>query len=210
MKRSECLPLLVPLVTAEMLTTTSLSTNTALWSGMSKAGANFFGLNMGLCVPFAMGLCLAFPQRQVLAIDSDGSLMVDPGSLITAADNKLTNLAILVFDNGAYARMGPTATTRGTDLEKMAQGAGISLTRTIQTLDEFTDAMSTVLKSPGPSFVLAKIEAETVRVHGEPRRVYGRNMREIFVDNTRAFPDYWLKRYTPPQPGGSPSTPQHS
>ena len=128
MKRYDCLKLLAPMVDQHMLTVTSLSSNTAFWSDLRREGANFFGCNMGLCIPFALGLTAAFPKRKVIALDSDGSLMVDTSSLITVADVNPPNFVAIVMDNGSYARMGSTFTTRKTDLEKIAQGAGIANT----------------------------------------------------------------------------------
>src|SRR5262249_61605437 len=99
-------------------------------SDLSVDGRTFSGCNMGLCIPFALGLTAAFPKRKVIALDSDGSLMVDSRSLITVADVSPPNFVVIVMDNGSYARMGSTFTTRKTDLEKIAQGAGISKTST--------------------------------------------------------------------------------
>src|SRR5262245_34234860 len=103
MKRYDCLKLLAPLVDEHMLTVTSLSSNTAFWSDLRREGANFFGCNMGLCIPFALGLTAAFPKRKVIALDSDGSLMVDSSSLITVADVNPANFVAIVMDNGSYA-----------------------------------------------------------------------------------------------------------
>ena len=98
MKRLDCLKRLAPMVDEHMLTVTSLSSNTAFWSDLRREGANFFGCNMGLCIPFALGLTAAFPKRKVIALDSDGSLMVDTSSLITVADVNPQNFVVIVFD----------------------------------------------------------------------------------------------------------------
>src|SRR5215471_10591110 len=132
MKRYDCLKLLAPMVDAHLLTVTSLTTNTAFWPDLRREGANCCGCNMGLCIPFALGLTAAFPKRKVIALDSDGSLMVDTSSVITVADLNPPNFVMIIMDNGAYARMGSTFTTRKTDLEKIAQGAGITNTATVQ------------------------------------------------------------------------------
>ena len=138
MKRFDCLKLLASLVDEHMLAVTSLSTNTPCWFNVRPQGANFFALNMGLCLPFALGLSVAFPKRKIVAIDSDGSLMNDSSSLITVADVNPANLVAFVMDNGSYAFMGSTFTTRKTDLAKMAQGAGIANAGTVTTLEEFS------------------------------------------------------------------------
>jgi thiamine pyrophosphate-dependent acetolactate synthase large subunit-like protein len=178
------------MVDEHMLTVTSLSSNTAFWCELRREGANFFGCNMGLCIPFALGLTAAFPKRKVIALDSDGSLMVDTSSLITVADVNPPNFVAIVMDNGSYARMGSTFTTRKTDLEKIAQGAGIANTATVRSEEALTTAVKRALEASGPHFIVAKVEPDRVRVKGDPHRTYGRFMRECFVDAVRRHPDY--------------------
>ena len=190
MKRFDCLKLLAPMVDQHMLTVTSLSSNTAFWSDLRREGANFFGCNMGLCIPFALGLTTAFPNRKVIALDSDGSLMIDTSSLITLADVNPPNFVAIVMDNGSYARMGSTFTTRKTDLAKMAQGAGIANTGTVTTLEEFTAAAKQAMENVGPTLIVAKVERDPGRVSADRSRTSGRPMREWFMDAVRRHPDY--------------------
>ena len=194
MKRYDCLKLLAPLLDEHMLTVTSLSSNTAFWSDLRREGANFFGCNMGLCMPFALGLSAAFPRRKVIALDSDGSLMVDASSLITVADVNPPNFVAIVMDNGSYARMGSTFTARKTDLEKIAQGAGIAKTGTVRDEEALAAAVKHALETSGPHFIVAKVEPDTVRVKGDSHRTYGRAMREWFLDAVRRHPDYQQAR----------------
>ena len=194
MKRFDCLKLLAPMVDPHMLTVTSLSSNTAFWSDLRREGANFFGCNMGLCIPFALGLTAAFPKRKVIALDSDGSLMVDSSSLITVADVNPPNFVAIVMDNGSYARMGSTFTTRKTDLAKMAQGAGFANTGTVTTLEEFTTAAKQAMENVGPTLVVAKVERDAGRVSADRSRTSGRPMREWFMDAVRRHPDYQGRR----------------
>jgi len=193
-KRFDCLKLLASLVDEHMLAVTSLSTNTPFWFNVRPQGPNFFALNMGLCLPFALGLSVAFPKRKVIAIDSDGSLMNDSSSLITVADVNPSNLVAFVMDNGSYARMGSTFTTRRTDLAKMAQGAGIANTGTVATLEEFSAAAKQALESTGPTLIVAKVERDAERVSADRSRTSGRPMREWFMDAVRRHPDYQARR----------------
>ena len=169
MKRFDCLKILASLVDEHMLAVTSLSTNTPFWFNVRPEGPNFFALNMGLCLPFALGLSVAFPKRKIIAIDSDGSLMNDGSSLITVADVNPPNLVDFVMDNGSYAFMGSTFTTRKTDLAKMAQGAGIANTGTVTTLEEFTVAAKQAMENVGPTLIVAKVERDAGRVAAAPR-----------------------------------------
>jgi sulfopyruvate decarboxylase subunit beta len=193
-KRFDCLKMLASLVDEHMLAVTSLSTNTPFWFNVRPQGPNFFALNMGLCLPFALGLTVAFPKRKVIAIDSDGSLMNDSSSLITVADVNPANLVAFVMDNGAYARMGSTFTTRKTDLAKMAQGAGIANASTVRTLEEFSTAAKQAMESTGPTLVVAKVERDAERVSADRSRTSGRPMREWFMDAVRRHPDYQGRR----------------
>ena len=190
MKRFDCLKILASLVDEHMLAVTSLSTNTPFWFNVRPQGPNFFALNMGLCLPFALGLSVAFPKRKIVSIDSDGSLMNDSSSLITVADVNPPNLVAFVMDNGSYAFMGSTFTTRKTDLAKMAQGAGIANTGTVTTLEEFTAAAKQAMENVGPSFIVAKVERDAERVSADRSRTSGRPMREWFMDAVRRHPDY--------------------
>ncbi len=194
MKRFDCLKVLASFVDEHMLAVTSLSTNTPFWFNVRPQGANFFALNMGLCLPFALGLTMAFPKRKVIAIDSDGSLMNDSSSLITVADLNPPNLVAFVMDNGSYARMGSTFTTRRTDLAKMAEGAGIANASTVTTLEEFSSAAKQAVEKTGPSLIVAKVERDAERVSADRSRTSGRPMREWFMDALRRHPDYKIGR----------------
>jgi sulfopyruvate decarboxylase subunit beta len=193
-KRHDCLKLLAPMVDEHMFAVTSLSTNTPFWFNVRPEGPNFFALNMGLCLPFALGLTTAFPNRKVLSIDSDGSLMNDSSSLITVADVNPPNLVAFVFDNSSYAFMGSTFTARRTDLAKMAQGAGIAKNATVRTLEEFSAAAKQAMETTGPHFIVAKVEPDAGRVAADRSRTSGRPMREWFMDAVRRHPDYQTRR----------------
>lgn len=197
MKRYDCLKLLASWMDEHMLTATSLSANYREWSSVWRQGANFYALNLGMCVPFALGLSLAFPRRQVIALDSDGSLLLDTSSLVTVADVKPANLVIIVFDNSVYGRMGSTATARAADLEKIAQGAGIQLTATIRTLEEFEHSIKPALRGGAPGFFLVKVERGREAVEFDHRRTHGRAMKEAFVEALRRHPDYQGKDRIP-------------
>jgi sulfopyruvate decarboxylase subunit beta len=189
-KRSDCLKFLASLVDENMFAVTSLSTNAPFWFNARPQGPNFFALNMGLCLPFALGLAVAFPKRKVIAIDSDGSLMGDTSSLITVADVNPANLVAFIMDNGSYAFMSETFTTRRTDLAKMAHGAGIANAGTVKTLEEFATAAKQAMEGTGPTLIVAKVERDPGRVSADRSRTSGRPMREWFMDAVRRHPDY--------------------
>jgi len=192
MIRYDALELLATkLIDDQMIVATSLSTNGRAMAGLRKSGPTFYNLNMGLCTGFSAGLSLAFPNRKVIALDSDGSLMIDTSVLITIGDMRPPNLVVMVFDNQAYARMGPTATSRRANLEEVARGAGIESACTVRDIEEFEEAAMRAIKEPGPHVVVVKVETETRRVPVANRGfTSGRAMRERFVDDVSDLPDY--------------------
>jgi thiamine pyrophosphate-dependent acetolactate synthase large subunit-like protein len=192
-KHSEAMQLVSDFITEEALTVTNLTTNARMWSALRGPRPSFYGLNMGLCLPFAVGLSLAFPKRRVFAFDGDGSLIIETSALITAADANPPNLLAVVFDNGEYSNMGETATRRRTNLELMAQGAGIQRTATVRTPEELTGAVRAALDSGEFTFLVAKVEAQRdnpFRGQGDYIVRSERGMKESFVEDLRRLPDY--------------------
>src|ERR1700734_56204 len=83
---------------------------------------------IGLAVPIALGVALAQPQRRVFALEGDGSILMQLGSLATVAARAQKNLAIVIMDNGTYQITGgqPTLTQQGADIVAIARGAGLA------------------------------------------------------------------------------------
>jgi len=123
---------------------------------------NFFYLEhaMGLASSMGLGVALAQPDRPVVVIDGDGSLLMNLGSLTTIARYAPGNLTHIVFDNESLLSVGgfPTATSTGSDLAAMARGAGIARSRLVTSLDEFTEAARQDLGAGEVSCLVAKVE----------------------------------------------------
>jgi sulfopyruvate decarboxylase subunit beta len=82
--------------------------------------------SMGMATPIALGISLA-TDKEVVVIDGDGSLLMSPGVLATAAHFSPGNLTIVAIDNGSYGSTGnqPTLTASCVDLSLVAGGFGI-------------------------------------------------------------------------------------
>ncbi len=121
--------------------------------------------SLGLISSVGLGLALAQPQRKVVVLDGDGSLLMNLGSLATIAALAPRNLIHVVWDNEQFQLTGgqATATSKGANLAAMARGAGIRLVGEPQDEDQFEQAMVDALKSDGPWFMLAKVEAQPAR-----------------------------------------------
>lgn len=136
------------------------NTNFDLWASGQRP-ENFYMLgSMGLAIPIALGVATAQPQRQVVALEGDGSILMQLGALGTVAKYSPSNLLMIVWDNGAYQITGsqPTLTSTSVDLVAMAQGAG--LTRSAWAADEahFEALVEAALIGDGPVFIGARID----------------------------------------------------
>lgn len=105
--------------------------------------SNFYMLgSMGMTTPIGLGVSLT-TSKEVVVIDGDGSLLMNPGTLSTAAHLSPANLTILVIDNGSYGSTGdqPTLTGSCVDLEAVARGFGIKDACKVSTKAELTKVM---------------------------------------------------------------------
>src|SRR5947207_15990591 len=124
---------------------------------------NFFYLQhaMGLASSMGLGIALSRPDRQVIVLDGDGSILMNLGGLTTLARYRPQNLVHVVFDNESLLSVGgfPTATATGSDIAGIAAAAGVPRTATARTLDEFTHAFDEALAAAALTTIVAKVEA---------------------------------------------------
>ena len=102
MIRHECLELLAAKM-SDQLVVTSQSGQRIEWSHLSKHEGNLLVGMMGCAIGVATGLALALPHRKVIALDSDGSVLLSLFNLATLGNLRPKNLVIYVFDNGVYS-----------------------------------------------------------------------------------------------------------
>ena len=98
--------------------------------------------SMGMATPVGLGIAAA-SDKEVVVIDGDGSMLMNPGTLATAVSLHPRNLTILLIDNGAYGSTGnqPTLARTSVDLEVVARGFGFVNTMKLSTEKELREAM---------------------------------------------------------------------
>lgn len=164
MFRYDCLQVLQPLLTDEIVTTslTGVKWEWAQVSGQDRDGNLFIG-SMGNATAVALGIALALPHRRVIALESDGSVLLDLPSLTVIGTYAPSNLTVIVFDNQLYSgsRIShPSATAHRTSLELMARGAGIEQAATVRELEEFEREARAAVEGSGPRYLVAKVEED--------------------------------------------------
>jgi thiamine pyrophosphate-dependent acetolactate synthase large subunit-like protein len=81
---------------------------------------------MGGAAMIGLGLALARPSLRVAVITGDGEMLMGLGSLATIGVQRPKNLAVIVFDNGAYGETGMQKSHTGcVDLCAAARACGI-------------------------------------------------------------------------------------
>jgi thiamine pyrophosphate-dependent acetolactate synthase large subunit-like protein len=131
-----------------------------LWASGQRP-QNFYMLgSMGLTIPIAFGVAIAQPQRHVIALEGDGSLLMQLGCLATVAMRAPKNLTMVVWDNGLYQITGgqPTASASAADLVAIARGAGIANSAWAADEDDFDRLFAAALANGGPSLIVVRID----------------------------------------------------
>ncbi|MBV9348193.1 MAG: hypothetical protein JOZ70_06775 [Pseudolabrys sp.] len=137
------------------------NTNFDLWEAGQRP-QNFYMLgSMGLAIPIALGVAIAQPKRHVVALEGDGSLLMQMGCLATVAMLAQPNLTMVVWDNAIYQITGsqPTATAANADLVAIARGAGIRNANWAADEADFDALVGAALKS-GPSLIAVRIDSQ--------------------------------------------------
>ncbi len=107
--------------------------------------SNFYMLgSMGMATPIGIGVAIS-SKTEVVVIDGDGSILMNPNSLAIASLINPENLTIIAIDNGAYGSTGNqrTLTSMGIDLEDIARAFGINKTEKVYDRDGIENAMKT-------------------------------------------------------------------
>lgn len=131
------------------------NTHFDLWASGQRPQNYYMLGSMGLAVPIALGVALAQRERQVFALEGDGSMLMQLGALGTVASARPKNLAIAVFDNGAYQITGsqPALTATGVDLVAVARAAGLAQSAWATDETHFEALVDHALAGEGPVFI---------------------------------------------------------
>jgi thiamine pyrophosphate-dependent acetolactate synthase large subunit-like protein len=159
MKRSEVVNIFAKKRSEEIVLT-----NIALVSRQVYAACHndmtLYRIQMGYPLPMGIGLALALPERRVIVLDGDGSLLMGLGALATAANENPKNLGLIVFDNECYDNPGglPSATAGKADLAAIARASGVANSVTCSTVAEFEAALDAALAQEALFCIVAKVE----------------------------------------------------
>jgi thiamine pyrophosphate-dependent acetolactate synthase large subunit-like protein len=154
--------------------------------GAGHRPQNFYMLgSMGLACPIALGVALSQPERGVIALEGDGSILMSLGCLTTIGKVAPRNLTIIIWDNGIYQITGkqPTATAGSTDIVAVAKGAGIANSCWVRDEEHFDELTVRLFSEDGPLLLAAKIDDKPgpVQTPRDPSLIRNRFMKGLGV-----------------------------
>ncbi|SDW49777.1 phosphonopyruvate decarboxylase [Amycolatopsis xylanica] len=123
--------------------------------------------SMGLCASVASGLSLATGQP-VVAADGDGSLLMNPSTLVMAGSLAPLPLVHVLLDDDAYDSTGGQLSGSGdVDLCAWALACGYRTARTVPTAAALGDAVAAhIADGQGPVFLRCPLRTEATSVPG--------------------------------------------
>ncbi|MGH8057528.1 MAG: thiamine pyrophosphate-dependent enzyme, partial [Candidatus Entotheonellia bacterium] len=152
------------------------------WLHISPSDLNYtFTGAMGQGSSHALGLALGRPDKRVVVLDGDGSLLMNLGTLVTIANAAPKNLLHCLCQNGTYETNGAVHIPGGgrVSFAGLAREAGYPKTYAFDQLEDWDLAVDQILKEDGPLFVDLKVEPGAAYPE-DFRRLYDAEYRERF------------------------------
>jgi thiamine pyrophosphate-dependent acetolactate synthase large subunit-like protein len=133
------------------------------WGSYSDHDLDFASADsaMGHAADLALGVAMAQPERTVICLNGDGSMLMSLGTLVTIIESGVTNLILFVAVNRTYEITGnqPIPAAERVDFAAIARGAGFKRVFEFDEPDGYEQRLDDILSAPGPTFVC---------LHGEP------------------------------------------
>ena len=180
MKRDECLEVLARHRRDEIVV--AVYTAAQEWIHISPSDLNYtFTGAMGQGSSHALGLALGRPDRRVIVLDGDGSLLMNLGSLVTIGHAAPRNLVHCVCENGTYETNGavPIPGRGRVSFTALARAAGYVRTYEFEALADWEREVKGILAQDGPVLVDLKVAPGKAYPEDFPR-LYSVERRDAF------------------------------
>ncbi len=144
----------------------STMTQSGYWNKMSTRPDLDIGISNGMSKASSLGFGVALgrPDRKVIVLDGDGSLLMNLGSLVTVAGKQPANFYHFVFDNGVYAVTGGQPVPYGNvDYKGLALAAGYRAAHAFDDFEAFSTELPRIMAAPGPVLVSLKTVPEPAK-----------------------------------------------
>src|SRR5882724_3986960 len=159
MKRDQCLKILARHRTDEIVVAVYQAAQEWLHISPSDLNYTFTGA-MGQGSSHALGIALGRPDKRVVVLDGDGSLLMNLGTLVTIANAAPKNYIHCLCENGTYETNGSVPIPRAGQIRfaELAKTAGYRNAYEMSALSDWEKKLPNILKEEGPLFVDLKVE----------------------------------------------------
>lgn len=125
---------------------------------------------MGHTASIAMGVARSKPDRRVMCIDGDGSVLMHMGALAILGQSGLTNFTHVVINNGAHDSVGgqPTAGF-DIDLVSVARACGYAQARSVSAPEDVETALKELAGQTGPVLLEIRVNKGARDDLGRPK-----------------------------------------
>jgi thiamine pyrophosphate-dependent acetolactate synthase large subunit-like protein len=132
------------------------------WPRLSQHPLDFHYIPsaMGHAPMLALGVALAQPNRDVIAFNGDGCMLMSLGCLVTIVASGAKNLTLIVLENGMYEVTGGQTTAGAAvavDFAAAARAAGFASVSRFEHLADWQAAAAGALHEPGPRFIVLEV-----------------------------------------------------
>ncbi|MDP2957122.1 MAG: thiamine pyrophosphate-dependent enzyme [Longimicrobiales bacterium] len=132
------------------------------WGRLSSHDLDFASADsaMGHTADLALGVALARPDRRVVCLNGDGSMLMSLGTLAVIVGTEARNLLLILVENGSYEITGNQPIPGGgrVDFAAMARAAGFPRVYRFDDPAAWAAAVPDLIRTPGPTFVQAIVE----------------------------------------------------
>ncbi|MGB6537739.1 MAG: thiamine pyrophosphate-dependent enzyme [Xanthobacteraceae bacterium] len=158
MKRDECFRILARHIKDEAVVATYSSA--VDWIEIAPRTLNYLSIGaMGLDSSHGLGLALGRPDKRVIVLQGDGSLLMNLGSLVTIAAAAPKNLVHLVAQNDTYEANGShPIPNQKIDFAGIARASGYAAAYDFSDQKLFEQQIGHVLDHDGPVFATLHVE----------------------------------------------------
>ncbi|MCL6285415.1 thiamine pyrophosphate-dependent enzyme [Ruegeria sp. 2012CJ41-6] len=150
------------------------------WLALNPRALNYVAVGaMGQASSHGLGLALANPDRRVIVLDGDGSLLMNLGSLVTIAHAGVANLYHFLSVNRVYEVNGahPLPGADKVDFTGFARASGYAGVHGFGELAPFASVLPQLLSTAGPQFIAMEVR---------PGKPYPRDYAYIHSAQARA------------------------
>jgi thiamine pyrophosphate-dependent acetolactate synthase large subunit-like protein len=159
------------------------------WARHSQTPLDFASADsaMAHAADFALGVALARPERQVVCLNGDGSMLMSLGTLVTIVESGARNLILFVVENGTYEVTGNQRVPGAgrVDFVALARAAGFARAERFEDAARYEAALPGLLEAPGPVCIVVEVEPGSEGPLGRGPEQSAPYLRRSLADSVR-------------------------